>query len=187
MPVIVTADGRLVDPFNLRPTDIDAATLARVLARLPRFNGHTPGPHPYTVAQHCVETAARVSPRARLAALLHDAHEVFLGDWMAPVRHELQLTDGRPFCQVELAAQNAVYAAFNCRRDDDILQEVAAADSEQVADEMLAFFPWYAGGRPAHVGRPAAQIEPWPASMAERLWLLTVEMEVNYERHAKPL
>jgi hypothetical protein len=60
--------------------------IAHALARINRFSGHTR--EPYSVAQHSVYVAravARYSPKLGLAALLHDAHEAYIGDITSPV------------------------------------------------------------------------------------------------------
>lgn len=63
--------------------------LAHALALINRFNGHTS--RPYSVAEHSllVMHIARIegaSTAAQMAALLHDAHEAFVGDVSTPVK-----------------------------------------------------------------------------------------------------
>ncbi len=63
--------------------------MSRVLARTPRFSGHTEG-GAYSVAQHCVEGAyaiLRDTGRRDIAAafLLHDGHEYVIGDIATPL------------------------------------------------------------------------------------------------------
>lgn len=65
-------------------SQIDFVTMATVLARLPRFGGHTEGKHIYSVGQHS-EQGARAIERDtgnKLAAgafLIHDGHEAYMG------------------------------------------------------------------------------------------------------------
>lgn len=96
------------DFLNPDPSSLDWPTIALVLARTPRFNGHTTQ-GPYSVAQHLVEGArAILRETARKdwagAYLLHDAHEFVIGD------------DVRP--KVEALASLASQAARNDSLDD---------------------------------------------------------------------
>lgn len=89
-PYICTVSGRKVPLIDPEAKDINLTDIAYSLARLARFNGHTIGPR-YTVAQHSIlvmNTVARLTddPALKLAALLHDAHEAYLGDISAPVK-----------------------------------------------------------------------------------------------------
>lgn len=76
-PVIRTYTGKLVNPLDLRPEDIDINDIAHALALCNRFAGHTK--FPISVAQHSVYVS-KLCPQHRLAALLHDASEAYLGD-----------------------------------------------------------------------------------------------------------
>lgn len=75
---IQSLDGRKIDLHNPSADCIDPTTLATVLARMPRFGGHTRVF--YSVAQHSVLVANLVQePELKLPALLHDAHEAYWG------------------------------------------------------------------------------------------------------------
>ena len=72
--------GRRLDLLDPSPMDIEIEDIAHGLARVARWNGQTTGEHAFSVAQHSVvvEDAAAhlqpgLSPKWRLAALLHDA------------------------------------------------------------------------------------------------------------------
>lgn len=59
--------------------------IAHCLARICRFNGHMGWE---SVARHSLNVAARVahmSPAVQLGALLHDAHEAYVGDVAGPL------------------------------------------------------------------------------------------------------
>ena len=84
---------------NMCASDVHAEDLAISLARQTRFNGHYRRDVPcadnsiYSVAQHSchVSDALRPhGPRVQLYGLLHDAHESFLGDRIAPIKFELR-------------------------------------------------------------------------------------------------
>lgn len=63
--------------------------IAYGLSRIARYHGHTKGPLPWSVAQHSVLVESLLPEDAdtvtRLHALLHDAHETYIGDMTTPV------------------------------------------------------------------------------------------------------
>lgn len=76
------------------PAKVTLADIAHALSHLARFNGHTPG-GPLTVAQHSVlvaELVQQIDPRPDIVALalLHDAHEAYVGDITYPVAQALR-------------------------------------------------------------------------------------------------
>lgn len=92
--------GVAVDLVNPTADSISFRTIATVLARIPRFGGHTRN-GPYSVAQHCIEGAHAIirdgHPLLAAAAfLIHDAHEAYIGDVTTPVQKALAklATDG---------------------------------------------------------------------------------------------
>lgn len=81
----------LTGPVTPPPANADEraareAAVAHALSLLNRFTGHIP--YPYSVAEHST-LAAKLwgrTPIERLAILLHDAHEAFMGDIASPVK-----------------------------------------------------------------------------------------------------
>lgn len=71
-----------VDLAALRPEDVQLEILAASLAKTNRFSGRTPVP--WSVAVHSVLVERLVAPEYGPWALLHDAHEIFLGDITSP-------------------------------------------------------------------------------------------------------
>lgn len=108
--------------FNLaRPAagDILIEDIAHHLAHINRFNGATC--RPYSVAEHSILTmriAAAVlglrDPFGLLAALLHDAHEAYMGDLIQPLKVTLAMS-GTFACQVEHGIERAVGERFSLR------------------------------------------------------------------------
>lgn len=87
-PWIQTLGGGALDLVNPTPDQIDFRVMARVLARVPRFAGHT-NRGVYSVAQHSEQGALAIfrDTGDRLAAaafLLHDGHEYAIGDDATP-------------------------------------------------------------------------------------------------------
>ncbi len=88
-----TVSGRMVDLVNTSPDTIYLPDVARHLSRIARFNGATRG-EVYSVAQHSVLVADLVEkfyritdPLVVMQALLHDAHEAYLGDITTPLKN----------------------------------------------------------------------------------------------------
>lgn len=77
-----TAGGRTIDLLDIRPEDVSAETLANALAKLNRFSGRTCEPWP--VSTHSVLVERLCQPELGPWALLHDGHEIFLGDITTP-------------------------------------------------------------------------------------------------------
>lgn len=100
--------------------------IAESLSRICRFNGHMGWE---SVATHSIRVARAVgimSPRVQLAALLHDAHEAYIGDIPGPL---LRAGLAGPLVAVGWGIQSAIIAqlAPGCR--DLSCAELAAIDS----------------------------------------------------------
>lgn len=61
--------------------------IATSLAKQCRYNGNCR--HFYSVAQHCVLASRMAPPEHKLAALMHDASEAYIGDITRPVKKAL--------------------------------------------------------------------------------------------------
>ncbi|WP_312921087.1 phosphohydrolase [Stutzerimonas nitrititolerans] len=84
MSWILTRTGRRFDLLAPCPSQVFVLDIAHALAHLCRFNGHTS--RHYSVAQHSLFVADIVPPEHRLAALLHDATEAYVGDMVRPLK-----------------------------------------------------------------------------------------------------
>lgn len=161
--MIHTHTGRTVDVGNLREEDVNPVDIAHALACINRYQGHAP--HPYSVAQHSV-LAAMVAPREhRLEALLHDAHEAYVGDVPRPLKRILP----------DYQALEARVAATVRRRfglPEVLSQEVEEVDTRLLVTEAREFgMSWWEtlGVEPF----PAWQINlrPWPWAEAKAAFL----------------
>lgn len=84
---IRTYTGKVFDLNNLTPEMICIEDIAHALSRISRFGGHTE--KMITVAQHCVQMVSHVPKEDKLAALLHDASEAYIGDMPSPIKRML--------------------------------------------------------------------------------------------------
>lgn len=84
---IETRSGIKVDVQDPKPEQFDIKDIAYALSNTCRFNGHSAGF--YSVAEHSVAVALRLPTHLRLAGLLHDATEAYLGDIPSPIKQFL--------------------------------------------------------------------------------------------------
>lgn len=84
MSIVITQSGRLFNILQPSLDDIDINDIAYQLSRIQRFNGATNVN--CNVALHSVMVAHAVDKDIRLAALMHDAAETYIGDIVAPVK-----------------------------------------------------------------------------------------------------
>lgn len=88
--VFNTNSHRLINLLNPTEESINIDDIAHALSHICRFGGHCN--LFYSVAQHSILVAHLVPEEYRLAALLHDAQEAYLGDVIAPLKHLLNGT-----------------------------------------------------------------------------------------------
>lgn len=87
--VVLTVSGKYFSLLDPKPEDVRIGDIAHALANLCRYTGHTD--RFYSVAEHSVRCASYLrkrgySPRAQMAALLHDASEAYIGDLSSPLK-----------------------------------------------------------------------------------------------------
>lgn len=182
----IAADGRPVDP--LRPREVSIEVIASALSKICRFGGHCN--YFYSVAEHsirCCDLAYLMYPDRPIFgrfALLHDIHEVFIGDvtrpmqqylcrlyeephyGMFPVRHET-------FASLDQRVGRHVRKQFSL--DGDLPDEVREIDDLLLAHEMRSLFPSRTSEHPRS-SRPLPrqferEIEPWTHVTAYHLFL----------------
>ena len=131
--------GRRLDLLDPSPVDIEIDDIAHGLARVARWNGQTPGPLPFNVAQHSViveQFCAELKPgwpaKWRLAALLHDAPEFVIGDMISPFKAQL----GDQYKIIEHRLQQAVHLRFSLPAD----LPTSIEKTIKRADQASAFF-----------------------------------------------
>ena len=110
MSYMTTYTGLHFDPASPDPALIRVEDIAHALSLITRGNGHVKTF--WSVASHCLaceaEAAARgLSPRIRLACLLHDAGEAYLYDLIRPVKGLLP-----EYARVEARLLETIWNAF---------------------------------------------------------------------------
>lgn len=97
MSFMITVTGREhhLDGQQQRHNCPTIEEIAHSLAQINRFTGHAL--RPYSVAEHSLLVCSMASdagapPEVQLAALLHDAHEAFVGDVSSPVKSAIGST-----------------------------------------------------------------------------------------------
>lgn len=78
IPQIQTRSLAYMHFVDVDPTSFDIEDIAHALAMTNRFAGHTP--FPYSVAQHSVLASYEAPRGMQFEALMHDAHEAYIGD-----------------------------------------------------------------------------------------------------------
>lgn len=82
---IKTYTGVYFNPLDPNPEKIFIEDIAHALAHIPRYGGHLP--QHYSVAQHSLYVARILPTPLKLAGLLHDATEGYLGgDVPSPIK-----------------------------------------------------------------------------------------------------
>lgn len=168
--------------------------IAYALSRLSRFNGHTLRWTPLTVAQHSVlvaELTAQITTdnQEQLYALLHDAHEAYIGDITYPVKRALLalMSDyGDPIAKLKDNVQAAIHAKVGLPWPVPEIwaRDIKLADSAALVLEKDHFMPgnsrdrWFEDERFIHTFDPYAVSSlhrAWPHREAEQRFLGCIE------------
>lgn len=161
-PRIITLTGKLVDPLDLKPADIDIEDIAHALSNLCRFTGHCP--KFYSVAQHSCFVASLVPRELRLAALLHDASEAYLSDIASPTKQRNTMVGYR---MMEHFCTKAIAEKFGVSRF--MLESVKPFDAAAYRDEFTTFWP----GASSYI--PAVPVVPVSSAVAKAEFLVAFE------------
>lgn len=138
---LLTASGKRFDLPHPDPSAIDIMDIAQALALQCRYNGQCSVY--YSVAQHSVLVMKMVSKPAKPYALLHDAHEAYLGDITSPVKDALDaLGAGKALSKLEADVDKVLHRALGLSwpAPQAIAAEVKAADLAMLATERRDLF-----------------------------------------------
>lgn len=164
---IQTFTGRFVNPLRIYASDVEIVDIAHALGNVCRFQGHVRAF--YSVAQHCVLTAALVPPEKALWALLHDSPEAYLCDLAGPIKRDTDL--GVLFKRAELAAATAIESAFRLPPGAFEDEDVKRADWAILQVEGRQLMPPNEWARADIL--PGMHIEPWTPQRAKTEFLTT--------------
>lgn len=126
------------EPLAFTEGMVRLTDIANALSNLCRYNGHTPTF--YSVAEHSVLVAHRVKElggdeTAYAQALLHDASEAYMGDFVRPVK---QLGMMKAFRDLDDQIQATIYRRWNL--PETMLDIVAKADNQLLYNEACYFW-----------------------------------------------
>jgi hypothetical protein len=176
---ILTSTGKRFDLFEPDADMIDPRDISHSLAHLCRFNGHTL--EFYSVAQHSCIVAELVPEEYKLAALLHDATEAYLGDMTRPVKQ--WMPDYLGFEDILWAS---VCERFNlaldlpvCVRQADMI--ALATERRDLMQPEAAIWDCLVGIEPM-----VETIRPWPAAEARLTYhqRLMDQLAIEHRRKA---
>lgn len=179
MSQILTATGKSFDLYQPDPERIDPRDISHALAHLCRFNGHTR--EFYSVAQHSVLVAELVPEEHKLAALLHDATEAYIGDMVRPLKQWMHA-----YQDVEDWLWTCVCARFDL--DTELPTDVHRADLIALATERRDLMPTDPAIWDCLVGiEPMVEIiRPWSATEARLTYhqRLMDQLAIEHRRKA---
>ncbi|WP_019998874.1 hypothetical protein [Aureimonas ureilytica] len=125
---IQTFTGRRFWPLDPRADDVCIEDIAHSLSMQCRYAGHCK--RFYSVAEHCVLMAHRVTAPNKLWALLHDASEAYLVDVPRPIKSYLE-----NYQEAESDVMLAICMRFGL--SPTMPAEVHEADSRIISDELV--------------------------------------------------
>jgi hypothetical protein len=149
--------------------------VAHSLSRICRFNGHTEAT--YSVAQHSLlvaQVVAETHPDLAVVALLHDAHEAFLGDLSRPIKQLLRSLCGASFDTLEQSMQHQVISSLlGCDVPTALPDVILAADELLLTHELWRFF----GVVPPAGTQPLkSPLNPWSVTWSRNLYAKQFEL-----------
>jgi hypothetical protein len=154
--IMVRPSGRLVDPFDMKATDLEITDIAHHLSHINRYTGATP--EPYNVAHHSVLVSREFLDRdLRLAGLLHDAAEYVLNDIASPVKRHPAM---RGYVKALDALDVLIFKTFGL--DPALLKTVKPADDAIFHRETASFWGSI---------HPSKRIRPLPPGESRRIFL----------------
>lgn len=163
-PDILTVSGTYFNFLEPHLSVITIEDIAHGLGNVCRFAGHTR--EFYSVAQHSYHASFLVPPEHALAALLHDAHEAYIGDMPTPLKRLIP-----QFKEMELRIEEAVLAHFGLALP--LHPCVKQADLRMLATEQRDLLPPHDDEWALLRGVEPCRdtIHPWPAASARMAFL----------------
>ena len=129
---IKTYTGKKFDYIDIEKNEIDIKDIAHALSLLNRYTGHTK--KFYCVAQHSILVSKILEKKDKLAGLLHDASEAYLGDINTPLKILIP-----EYIKIEKSVQDHIYKCFKIEKFDAI--KIHKADKIILATEKRDLIP----------------------------------------------
>jgi hypothetical protein len=107
------------NPLSIKEEDISILDIAHALSHTCRWGGHCN--RFYSVAQHSVMVSEMASPENKLAALLHDASEAYIGDMPSPLKALMP-----DYKELEKTIQTAIQRKYGIA--DELPEEIHEID-----------------------------------------------------------
>lgn len=114
---------------KLNVEDLNIEDYAYAMAKINRFTGHTL--FPYSIAQHSILMSENCREDLALPCLLHDMHEVIVGDHSKPVKDYVQGN----LKLLEKRVEKAVHDHFNIQIPSEVYKidlQICRAEAEQL-------------------------------------------------------
>ena len=140
-----TRSGIFYEFLDPKPDQIKIEDIAFSLSNKARFSGHTQF---YSVAEHSVAVALRLPQHLRLAGLLHDAAEAYLGDIPSPLKACLP-----DFRAIETINERTIFDKFNISLSAEDAVAVKHADLQALFTEAHYLLPSGGKGWSMFVGK----------------------------------
>lgn len=163
-PCIPTNSGHNIDLGDFSKALFDIQDIAHSLSNICRFTGATQ--RFFSVAQHSIMVCDIVPPKFKLAALLHDASEAYLGDFSAPMKRMFP-----DFKMLENKIERAIFETFGL--DFPLHPWIKFADLIALATEQRDLMPLSSMDWAYNANIPilAKRIDPWTPNEAKAHFL----------------
>lgn len=185
-PVIQTRSGRFVRLLHPSIGEIDIEDIAGALSNINRYTGHTVldgitvG---YSVAQHSIWIAKYLEDHGLdiltcLAGLLHDAAEAYVNDDSWPKKRAMEQLAGFDICaKIAEPFEQVISVKFGLPWPWPKIMRQVVKEADNVAlvtekrDVMAPVEHPAWNNRPAMPSPTIQKISPWPAQVAEHVFL----------------
>lgn len=166
-PSIQTYTGLRFHVLNPTPDEVNIFDIAHALANICRYTGHSS--KFYSVAQHSFLCSYHVPEELALHALLHDAHEAYLGDSSRPLKWAFDRVAPGVIKDIEHQLDTVLGKAFGLSLTN-MDPSVKDADNLLLATEKRDLMPM-AEDWPGLPEPLVYRIDPWSPQRAEQMFL----------------
>lgn len=166
-----TRSGYMFDLLSPDENMVSIEEIAHCLAYQCRYNGHVPGGNFLSVAEHSVAVCERIQNQSLgpggfvnmpLIALLHDAHEAYTGDTVAPLKNILPEVK-----EIEKGVQAVILKKFGIEEVSEKTDRVVKRADRQINELELMQFAILRDGD----GDEGVSLRFLPPEKAEKLFM----------------